>query len=267
MKSQQSSSEEELSKSESVAARRTLQSGVSPIVHQNRLLASLPYEEFERLRPHLIPNLLEYKCPLYEANEPIEFVHFIETGVASLVNTMMNGDAAEVGTIGNEGFVGIPVLFGDKQAPTSVYMQVAGAGLKMKANLFRAEMQRNPWIQSTMLHYAHAFFNQVAQSAACNTFHPLEQRCCRWLLMTQDRMQSSDFPLTQEFLAMMLGVRRAGVTDAANALKRDGLINYSRGCITVLDQAGMEKRVCECYRVTKREFDLLFSPFSTSVSR
>ena len=256
-----------MSKSLSVVARRTLHSEIFPSAHHNRLLASLPYAEFERIRPHLIPNSLGYKCPLYEANEPIEFVQFIETGVASLVNTMMNGDAAEVGTVGNEGFVGIPVLFGDKQAPTSVYMQVAGASLKMKADLFRAEMNRNAHMQSVMLHYAHAFFNQVAQTAACNSFHLLEQRCCRWLLMTQDRMQSNDFPLTQEFLAMMLGVRRAGVTDAANALKRDGLINYARGSVTVLDRAGMEKRACECYGVIKREFDRLHGLSPTSISR
>jgi CRP-like cAMP-binding protein len=263
----QSLSGEELSKIASVVDRHTLHSGVSQRAHQNRLLSSLPDEEFERLRPHLAPNALQYKCPLYEANEPIKFVHFIETGVASLVNTMMNGDAAEVGTIGNEGFVGIPVLFGDKQAPTRVYMQVGGASLKMKADLFRAEMERNAYLQKTMLHYAHAFFNQVAQSAACNTFHLLEQRCCRWLLMTQDRMQSCEFPLTQEFLAMMLGVRRAGVTDAASALKRAGLISYARGCVTVLDRTGLEKRSCECYGVTKREFDQLLGFVSASVSR
>jgi CRP-like cAMP-binding protein len=254
-------------KSASGVARGLLDSAVSPEAHQNRLLASLPDEEYERLRPHLLPTRLEYKCPLYEANEPIEFVHFIETGVASLVNTMMNGDVAEVGTIGNEGFVGIPILFGDKQAPTSVYMQVGGASLRMKANLFREVMQRHPPIQRAMLQYAHTFFNQIAQFAACNTFHLLEQRCCRWLLMTQDRMQSSEFPLTQEFLAMMLGVRRAGVTDAANALKRAGLIKYTRGCVTVLDRAGLEKRTCECYGVTKREFDHLLGCLPHSVSR
>jgi len=256
-----------LSKIASVVATNALDNGVSQRAHQNRLLASLPDEEFERLRPHLVPNALVYKCPLYEANEPIKFVHFVETGVASLVNTMMNGDAAEVGTVGNEGFVGIPVLFGDKQAPTSVYMQVAGASLKMKADPFRAVLERNAYMQKIMLHYAHAFFNQIAQSAACNTFHLLEQRCCRWLLMTQDRMQSCEFPLTQEFLAMMLGVRRAGVTVAANALKRAGLINYARGSVTVLDRPGMERRTCECYGVTKREFDQLLGLVPTSVSR
>jgi CRP-like cAMP-binding protein len=256
-----------LSKTASVVARYSPESGVSPTAHQNRLLASLPDEEFERLRPHLVPIVLGYRYPLYEANAPIEFVHFIETGVASLVNTMMNGDAAEVGTIGNEGFVGVPILFGDREAPTSVYMQVSGAGLKMKANIFRADLQRSIFMQRAMLHYAHAFFNQIAQSAACNTLHVLEQRCCRWLLMTQDRMQSSNFPLTQEFLAMMLGVRRASVTDAANTLKRAGLIDYTRGCISILDRAGMEQRTCECYAVTKREFDRLHGLSPTTTSR
>jgi CRP-like cAMP-binding protein len=256
-----------LSKTASVVAGYPLDSGVSQKAHQNRLLASLPDEEFERLRPHLVPIVLGYKCPLYEANAPIDFVHFLETGVASLVNTMMNGDAAEVGSIGNEGFVGVPILFGDKEAATSVYMQVGGAGLKMKANLFRAELQRSISMQKVMLHYAHAFFNQIAQTAACNTLHLLEQRCCRWLLMTQDRMQSRDFPLTQEFLAMMLGVRRAGVTDAANALKRAGLIDYTRGRVSILDRAGMEKRTCECYGVTKREFDRLHRLPHTIISR
>jgi CRP-like cAMP-binding protein len=256
-----------MSKSAVIPARYIRDAWISPRLHRNRLLASLPYDEFEKIRPHLTPMAVDFKCSLYEANENIEFVHFIETGVASLVNTMSTGDATEVGTIGNEGFVGIPVLFGDKQAPMGVYMQVGGASLKMKANLFRAEMERNAFMQRTMLHYAHAFFNEVAQSAACNAFHLLERRCCRWLLMTQDRMQSSEFPLTQEFLAMMLGVRRAGVTEAANTLKRAGLINYTRGRITILDRAGLEKRSCECYGVTKREFDRMLGVVPAILSK
>ena len=248
----------------SIGVRRMLEYRASPHIHKSRLLASLPEEEFEKLRLHIIPTKLAYKHSLYEADQPIKYVYFVETGVASLINTMSNGDAAEVGTIGNEGFVGIPVLFGDTRAPTSAYMQVEGAGLKMNADLFRVEMERNTFMQRAMLHYAHAFFNQIAQSAACNTLHLLEQRCCRWLLMTQDRMQSSSFPLTQEFLAMMLGVRRAGITEAANALKRAGLIDYSRGWISVLDRMGLEKRTCECYGITKREFDRLLGPSPAS---
>ena len=235
-----------------VASSEAVQAGP-----QNRLLKLLPPEDYERLRPHLQPVEFKYKLSLYRANEQIEFVYFIETGVASLVNTMKNGSSAEVGTIGNEGMVGLPVIFGDSQAPASVYMQVAGHGLRMKAKTFWQEMQRSATLRTVMLHYAHAVFNLVAQSAACNTFHVLERRCSRWLLMTQDRMQSNEFQLTQEFLAMMLGVQRPGVTLAAGELQRAGLIQYTRGNVKILDRPGLIKRSCECYAVSKREFDRL----------
>ena len=205
-------------------------------LHANRLLGLLPPRDYKRLRPNLHRIPLEYRQSLYRANKPIEFVYFIETGVGSLVNTMRNGEAAEVGTIGNEGVVGLPVVLGDDRAPTSVYIQVPGAGLRMKATLFKKELARSASMRAVMLRYGHAFFNQVAQSAACNHFHTLQQRCCRWLLMTHDRMQSDEFLLTQEFLAMMLGVQRTGVTAAAGALMQ---------------------RTCECYGVSKREFDRL----------
>jgi CRP-like cAMP-binding protein len=229
----------------------------APGESKNRLLKSLSREDYERLHPNLHPVEFEYKRSLYQADQQIEFVYFLETGVASLVNNMKNGDAAEVGTIGNEGMVGLPVIFGDSQAPTSVYMQVAGRGLQMKAKFFWQEMHRSSSLRMAMLHYAHAFFNQVAQSAACNTFHNLDRRCCRWLLMTHDRMQSDEFQLTQEFLAMMLGVQRPGVTLAAGELQRAGMIRYTRGNVTILDHAALIKRSCECYAVSKREFDRL----------
>jgi CRP-like cAMP-binding protein len=127
----------------------------------------------------------------------------------------------------------------------------------MKASLFKRELARSTSMRTVMLHYAHAFFNQVAQSAACNHFHSLEQRCCRWMLMTHDRMQSNEFLLTQEFLAMMLGVQRTGVTLAASALQKAGLIHYKRGNVTIIDRRGLKERSCECYRVSKKEFDRL----------
>ena len=192
----------------------------------NRLLGLLPPRDYARLLPHLQRIPLEYRQSLYRANEPIGFVYFVETGVGSLVNTMANGQAAEVGTIGNEGLVGLPIVFGDDRAPTSVYVQVPGAGLRMKAALFKKELAQSASMRTVMLRYAHAFFNQVAQSAACNHFHSIDRRCCRWLLMTHDRMQSNEFMLTQEFLAMMLGVQRTGVTAAAGVLQRAGLIRY-----------------------------------------
>lgn len=223
----------------------------------NRLLELLAPRDYARLRPHLETVPLEYRKSLYRADKKIEFVYFIETGVGSLVNTMTNGQAAEVGTIGNEGIVGLPLVLGDDQAPTAVYIQVPGAGLRMKASLFKKELARSATMQVVMLRYVHALFNQVAQSAACNHFHSLEQRCCRWLLMTRDRMQSDEFLLTQEFLAMMLGVQRPGVSIAAGGLQRAGLITYTRGNVAILDGLGLKKRSCECYAVSKKEFDRL----------
>jgi CRP-like cAMP-binding protein len=136
-------------------------------------------------------------------------------------------------------------------------MQVPGAGLRMKATLFKEELARSDSMRTVMLRYANAFFNQIAQSAACNQFHSLEQRCCRWLLMTHDRMHSDEFLLTQEFLAMMLGVQRTGVTAAAGALQQAGLIRYKRGNVTIVDRRGLQDRSCECYGVSKMQFDRL----------
>lgn len=226
---------------------------------RNRLLALLSAKDYGRLRPHLAHAPLSYRQSLYAANKPVEAVYFIETGVGSLVNTMSNGQAAEVGTIGNEGLVGLPIVLGDSQAPTSVYIQVPGEGLSMPAARFKAELAASATMRAVMLRYTHALFNQVAQSAACNHFHNIEQRCCRWLLMTHDRMESDEFLLTQEFLAMMLGVQRTGVTRAASALQRAGLIEYTRGSVTILDRRGLKNLSCECYAVSKKEFDRLLA--------
>jgi CRP-like cAMP-binding protein len=230
---------------------------------QNRLLASLSASDYQRLLAYLEPVQLDYRQVLYQANRPIQFLYFFETGVGSLVHTMKNGHASEIGTIGNEGVVGLPVIFGDKQAPNSIYVQVPGSGLRMKSERIAEVIEQNLTLKTSLLHYAHAFFNQVAQSAACVHYHSLEQRCCRWLLMTYDRMGSNEFLLTQEFLAMMLGVRRAGVTVAAGELQRAGLIRYRRGTITILDIEGLKRRSCECYEISKREFDRLLG--STSI--
>jgi CRP-like cAMP-binding protein len=234
---------------------------------RNRLLESLSNEDYALLKPHLEAVELTYRRSLYQANRKIPYVYFFETGVGSLVNTMKDGAASEVGTIGNEGIVGLPIVLGDKRAPTSVYVQVPGFGLRMQSDAFWNAMERSPTLRRLLLHYAHAFFNQVAQSAACAHHHALEQRCCRWLLMTRDRMDSDEFLLTQEFLAMMLGIRsRPGVTIAAGALQRAGLIRYTRGHITILDRSGLEALSCECYGISKREFDRLLGPGSTNPS-
>jgi CRP-like cAMP-binding protein len=225
--------------------------------YRNRLLELLEPEDLDRLRPHLKPATFDYRESLYEANSLISSVYFPIDGVASLVNTMANGSAAEVGTIGNEGVVGLPVLFGDRHAPTSAYIQVPGSGLRLQADVLSSEIDRSSTMRKVLLRYAHAFFNQVAQSAACNHFHSIEQRCCRWLLMTHDRVQSERFLLTQEFLGMMLGVRRTSVTAVASMLKRRKMIEYNRGRVTILNRTGLEKCACECYAVSKQEFDRL----------
>jgi CRP-like cAMP-binding protein len=227
---------------------------------RNRLLELLPADDFERLRPHLERVPLDYKFELSRAGKSISFVYFPVTGVASIVNTMQNGSAAEVGTVGNEGLVGLPIILGDTVAPSDVYVQVPGTALRMPAGLFRVALEGSSAMRTVMLHYVHALFNQIAQSAACNSFHTVEQKCCRWLLMTHDRVQSDRFILTQEFLGMMLGVRRTSITLTAKQLKQRKLIDYSRGHVHVMDRLGLEQRSCECYAVSKREFDRLLGP-------
>ena len=223
----------------------------------NRLLSLLSDDDYEHLRPHLSPIALEYRKILYEAARPIEHVYFPVDGVASMVITSAEGASAEVGTIGSEGMVGLPVCLGDREAPSSVYVQVPGTGLKMDADAFRGELAHCPTLNLAMLRYTHAFFNQVAQSAACAHLHRVEQRCCRWLLMTRDRMPSDEFLLTHEFLGMMLGVRRTTVTEVMGSLQKAGLIRYRRGHVSILDPEALRSRACECYDISRLEFDRL----------
>src|SRR6202051_5056421 len=223
----------------------------------HRLLSLLSDDDYERLRPHIAQVDFEYKKSLYEASRPIEQVYFPVDGVASLVITTPDGASAEVGTIGSEGLVGLPIVLGDRDAPSSVYVQVPGTALGMDARIFRGELERSPTLNLVMLRYAHAFFNQVAQSAACAHLHRVEQRCCRWLLMTRDRMPTGNFLLTHEFLGMMLGVRRTTVTDVMGGLQKAGLVRYRRGHVTILDHEALRQRACECYEISRLEFDRL----------
>jgi CRP-like cAMP-binding protein len=223
----------------------------------NWLLAGLGDEDLERLCPHLETVPLERRHVLYNSFRRIEFVHFIESGIASLMNVTADGASVEIGTIGNEGIVGLPVIFGDDAAPTSVLVQAPGRALRIRTGMLRREMERSGSLRTVLLRYAHTFFNQVAQSAACAHFHSLEQRCCTWLLKTDDRVGSDEFALTQEALATMLAVRRPGVTSALGILRRAGLVGNRRGRIAILDRRGLEERACECYAITKVEYDRL----------
>src|SRR5512140_942678 len=223
----------------------------------NRLLSLLSDDDYERLRPHFSQVVLEYRKTLYEASRPILQVYFPIDGVASLVITTAEGTGAEVGTIGNEGVVGLPIVLGDREAPSSVYVQVPGSALRMDAGTFHGLLEAHPTMNQVMLRYAHAFFNQVAQSAACAHLHRVEQRCCRWLLMTRDRMPSDELLLTHEFRGMMLGVRRTTVTEVMGNLQKAGLIRYRRGHVSILDHDALRSRACECYDISKLEFDRL----------
>jgi CRP-like cAMP-binding protein len=227
---------------------------------QNSLLDALSAEAFGHILPCLEPVPLPVRLVLHGAGEVIEFVYFPQSGMVSVVAA--TGDAAlvEVGIIGREGFVGIPALLESDAAPHQVFMQVAGSGYRMTATAMRSEMERSPAFRRLLLRYAQSFLTQVAQLAACNARHPLDARLARWLLMAGDRLGPGEMPLTQEFLAMMLGVQRPGVNIAARMLQKGGSIRYTHGRIEVVDPAALEAASCECRRVIKRELDRLLPP-------
>ena len=230
---------------------------------ENRLLAALPTKEYERLKPLLKPVSLGLKESVYKADEPINFVYFPLVGVISLVITMQDKGTIEVGTIGNEGFVGTPVFLGADKSPTTAFCQVPGDALRMAADDFRREVGKAGPFQDMIRRYTQAVMNQISQTVACNHLHSVQERMCRWLLMTHDRAGGDEFPLTQEFLAQMLGVRRPSVTVVAGILQQAGLIQYHRGRITILKREELEEGACECYAVVQREFDRLLGSEGT----
>ena len=224
---------------------------------KNRLLAGLPRDEYDRLRPNLDKVSLPLKEILYEANGPIPHVFFPLNGVVSLVLVMDGGFSLEVGTIGNEGMVGTPVFLGSDSSPTRAISQVPGMALRMETKVFQAEMKLGGPLYVYVQRYTQAMINQISQSTVCNHRHSVEKRMCRWLLMSHDRVGTDEFQLTQEFLAQMLGVRRPTVSAAAGILQKAGLITYHRGRLTVLDRKGLEAATCECYEVVAKELDRL----------
>jgi CRP-like cAMP-binding protein len=230
----------------------------SPKPAQNRLLAVLPGEQVERLEPKLEAVALDFKQLLYEPGKPIEHVYFPTSCVASLVTVVDGGQPIEIATVGREGMVGLPVFLEADEVPGRGFIQVAGGALRMDAREFKEETRRGGALTNLLLRYTQALFNQVAQSAACNRAHAVEERCARWLLMTHDRVGQDQFFLTQEFMGHMLGVRRATVNVAAGMLQKAGFITYTRGRITVLDRKGLESASCECYAIIKKETDRLF---------
>lgn len=223
---------------------------------ENRLLVCLPREEQERLRPYLERVHLGLQEAFYEPNTPIPYVYFPCSAVGSLVSVMDDGEAAEFATVGNEGIVGLPIFLDADTIPSLAFCQVEGEALRMEAERFR-EFSRSGPLHRLMHRYTQALFNQMAQSAACNRLHSLEERCARWLLITHDRVGQDQFALKQAFLAQMLGTRRPSVSVAAGMLQKAGFIRYSRGKITVTDRPGLESASCECYARIRREFERL----------
>ena len=226
--------------------------------HRNRILAALPEDECERLACDLELVPMPLGLSLYESGTKMHHAYFPTTAIVSLLYVMEDGASAEIAMVGNEGIVGIPLFMGGDAAPGRAVVQSAGHAYRMKGQMLKDEFYQSDSIQAVLLRYTQARLTQIAQTAVCNRHHSLDQRLCRWLLLSLDRLPTNEFGMTQELVAHMLGVRREGVTEAAGNLQRAGLISYRRGHITVLDRAGLEARVCECYGVVRKEFDRLF---------
>ena len=233
--------------------------GAPPSPRKNLLLAALPVADFRRLQPHLEPIALPLGLALYESGDRQAYVYFVTEGIVSLLYVMENGASAEIAVAGNEGLVGVSLFMGGGSTPSRAIVQSAGHAYRLGAEILKREFDRGGPLQHLLLRYTQALITQMAQTAVCNRHHSLEQQLCRWLLLSLDRLPSNDLRMTQELIANMLGVRREGVTEAAGRLQSAGLIRYQRGQITVLDRPGMERRVCECYGVVKRECDRLLN--------
>ena len=221
----------------------------------NKILASLPAEEFAELAPLLQPVGHEAGDRLYDEEEVIRHVHFIESGLLSLLSALEDGTTIEVGALGREGMGGLSLLLGADKAAHTALTQVGGLTLRMRAEHAREAFSRLPAFQAKMLGYTRLLMSQISQTAACNTLHTVEERLARWLLMCRRRCESDRLPLTQEFLSNMLGVRRSGVTVSIGILQQAGLIQHSRGTIIVTDPEGLRDASCECVKAMMEEYD------------
>ncbi|MEX8493355.1 Crp/Fnr family transcriptional regulator [Sphaerotilus sp.] len=223
----------------------------------NHLLAALPRAELSRWLPQLEWVDMPLGQVLYESGHTLGHVYFPTSAIVSLLYVMENGASAEIAVVGHEGLVGISLFMGGDSTPSRAVVQSAGTGYRLKAALMKHEFDRAGPVMHLLLRYTQALITQMAQTAACNRHHSLDQQLCRWLLLSLDRLQGNELVMTQELIANMLGVRREGVTEAALKLQAAGLIRYARGRITVLDRPELEVRTCECYAVVKREYDRL----------
>jgi CRP-like cAMP-binding protein len=224
----------------------------------NRLLASLPPDDFQRVSPELTWRPLKVRQVLHKHGDPIAEVFFPGRSVCSITNVMEDGSVVEVATVGGEGLVGISAVFGAPVASGEAFVQIAAEpAAVMSIEAFRREMDRRGAFYDRITKYSQAFVNMLMQSVACNGLHSAEQRCCRWLLTTHDRIEQDEFPLTHEFLAIMLGVRRPTVTLVMADLARAGVVSHVRGHVRITDRKGLENAACECYRNVRAVFDRL----------
>ena len=221
----------------------------------NRLLATLPASEYKRLLPKLKTVSLELGDELYESGGVIKYVYFPNDCIISLISELSVTSCLEVGMVGNEGMAGLAVFMGVGYSSTRAVVQGSGTAMRMNSTAVRTEANHLSGLHHLLHRYSHSLLTQVSQSSACNRFHLVNARLARWLLMTNDRLGLEEFPLTQEFLSNMLGVRREGVSRAAGALQQAKLIRYSRGMISVINRRGLEAKSCKCYGIIKAETD------------
>lgn len=219
----------------------------------NAILAAMPKDEYDRLFSHLEVVQLTRGRIVYNVGDTVRHAYFVLTGVLSLLSVTADGNTVEVAVVGNEGVAGVSTDFSASTSLHQIVVQSAGDAIRLRADHLKEAFRRGGRFQELLLRYTHSLLTQVSQSAACNHFHNTEQRLCRQLLVSCDRVQSATFYLTQEFISQMLGAPRSGVTAAASTLKGRGLISYSRGKITILDRRGLEAATCECYRMMADE--------------
>jgi len=228
-------------------------------IFKNRILSTLKTEDLELMLPHLQPVTLKQHDVICEVGEIFKYIYFMEEGVASVLKRMEDGSSVEVGMVGFEGITPIAALLGDKISDQHIVIQLPGHAFKIDVASCKIAFEKNERFRRSVLNFINAFLNFGAQTAACNRLHSVEKRLIRWLLVSSDRFQSNVLPLTQEYLAAMLGVRRVGVTESAGGLQRSGLIHYTRGNITILDRPELEQIACECYGTDREQFSQLLS--------
>ncbi|HEY0100472.1 MAG TPA: Crp/Fnr family transcriptional regulator [Pyrinomonadaceae bacterium] len=226
---------------------------------ENRILRALPDEEYERLAPHLEFIETTHGQILYQTQQTIDYVYFPNKAMISLVSQMADGGSIEVGIVGFEGMAGLSFVLGVDRSPYETMVQIHNGAARMPARLLKEEFKRGGTLQDVLLRYTQSLLLVTSQVAGCNRAHSLEERFARWLLMSHDRCLCDNLPLTHEFLSMMLGVRRAGVTTAALALQAEGFIHYTRGHIRIISREGLERIACECYATLKADFDIVTS--------